>query len=197
MKDFLFISKLLPKLGEGAFFRTIFTYALKVLAVSIGIMSVVAWVGYWIIIFKLSVGGIIGGLIFQLIFVVAAYAVIHIIWIRADDIKEQEAGEFTIIPIISTMVRMFGEVAAAFLIIFGIGGGIFLIFAGWEAYQVFSVFLPVVSAGSAFLSGIMFTISFAIAGFLALIFHYLIAELIVILVDMARNIKAIRDNTEK
>lgn len=196
MKDYLFMSKLLPKLGEGAFFRNVFTYALKVIAICIGIIGAITWIGYWIVIFKLGIGGIIGGILFQLIYLVAIYAVIHIVWIRANDIKGQEAGEFTIIPIMSTMVRMFGEVAAAFLIIFGIGGGIFLIVAGSGANQIVSILLPVVSVGSTFLSGILFTITFAIAGFVALIVNYLIAELIVVLVDMARNIKAIRNATE-
>lgn len=196
MKDYLFMSKLLPKLGEGAFFRNVFTYALKVIAVLIGIGCLISWIGFWVAIFQLSVVGIIGGLIFQLIFVVAAYAVIHIIWIRADEIKKQEAGDFTIIPIIATMVRMTGEVLATFLVIFGVAGGVFVIFAGFEAYRVFSEFVPSISVGSTFLGGITFSITFAIAGFIALIVNYLLAELIVVLVDMARNLKAIRRSVE-
>lgn len=196
MKDYLFMSKLLPKLSEGSFFRNVFTYALKVIAVFVGIIGLITWIGNWILIFKMNVEGIIGGLLFQLVFVVAIYAVIHIIWIRSDDIKKQEPGDYTIIPIMSTMVRMSGEVAASFFVIFGVGGGIFIIFAGRQAMEIIDFMSSVGSLSSSFLAGIMFIIVMAIIAFIALIIHYLIAELIVVLVDMARNLKAIRQSAE-
>lgn len=71
-------------------------------------------------------------------------------------------------------------------------------FAGYQAYYlgVLSILPAYYLDGGSFFSGIVFMISGSVFGLLCLIFYYLIAELIIVIINMANNLKAVRQALE-
>jgi hypothetical protein len=98
---------------------------------------------------------------------------------------------------------MTGEIYACFFIPLSIGGGIAMWFGGGsimrnlERYSYMPPALDFLSGGgSSFLGGLMFMITGVVVAFMTLVFFYLLSELLVVTVDMARNLRATREIAE-
>ncbi len=95
---YLFMKPLLGKLGEGAFFCRLIAHALRATAALIVLFSLVTFFEAGKLIFQLPAQGILGRVLFELFFVLAIYAVVHVFLIRARDIEQIQAGEFYALP---------------------------------------------------------------------------------------------------
>lgn len=211
MKKYLFMQPLLKFVGEGTLFSRIFAAVLRVFAVLLTIAALVGWIGLWKLVFTMEGAAILGGIVFQTLFVVGVYMVVHTVWIRAANIADIGKSDFTIIPIVSVFLRMLGEIYACISVAVGVGGGILLLFGaygglaqratsavpgmGWQDSLFSGLFGG--ESGSTFLSAVLVTVSGAIGAVLWLALFYLAAELVVVLVDIARNTRAVRDIAER
>lgn len=211
MKKYLFMQPVLKFVGEGTLFSRIFASALRVFAVLLTIGALIAWIQLWKMVFSMDGAAILGGVVFQALFVVGVYMVVHTVWIRAANIEGIGKSDFTVIPIVSIFLRMLGEIYACISVVVGVGGGILLLFGaygglahrttraipgmGWQDSLFSGLFGG--DSTSSFLSAILVTVSGAVGALFWLVLFYLASELVVVLVDIARNTRAVRDIAEK
>ncbi len=211
MKKYFFMQRVLKFIGEGTLFSRIFASALRVFAVLLGIGALVGWIQLWKPVFDMSGAAILGGVLFQAFFVVGVYMVIHTLWIRAADIQAIGKSEFTIIPIVSIFLRMLGEIYACISVAVGAGGGVLQLFAGysglasratrsipgmgWEQSLLSGLFGG--DTTSSFISALLLMVGGAIGALFWLVLFYQASEFIVVLVDIARNTRAVREIVER
>jgi hypothetical protein len=196
---FLFMGPVLRLISQGQFFRRVFSIALRVLAVVIALGGLVGWLVAWRLVFELPPAGILGGIIFQLLFVVAIYMVAHTLLIRATNIAELPDAEFTVIPIASIFLKLIGEVYACFVVVIAVGGGILTWFAGGYAQLLLQGVMPFVPSfgGETFVGGLLFMVGGALTAFFVLVSFYLLSELVVVMVDIASNTSVTRRIAEQ
>jgi hypothetical protein len=198
MEKYLFMEAVLEKISQGQFFRKAFAVALQVLAVVIVMAAIVAWITVWKSISGYSAEAIFGIIIFQLLFVIAVYMVVHILLIRAGNIKALPDSEYTVIPIVSITLKLSGEIYASFVTVISVAGGILTWFIGSSAFYMIkrSAPLPFFSSygsGERFWAGLVFMAGGLFSAFVGLVLFYFLAEAVVVLVDIAKNIKMTRE----
>jgi len=192
MEKYFFMEAVLQKISQGQFFRKAFAVALQILAVLIAIAALVAWITVWKSISGYSPEAILGIIIFQLLFVIAVYMVVHILFIRAGNINALPDSEYTVIPIVSITLKLFGEIYASFVTVISIAGGILTWFIGSSAFYMIKNSAPLVpsyGSGEGFVGGLVFMVGGLFSAFVGLVLFYFLAEAVVALIDIAKNIK--------
>ncbi|MEI6610450.1 MAG: hypothetical protein WCO53_11985 [Deltaproteobacteria bacterium] len=192
MEKYFFMETVLEKISQGQFFRKAFAVALQILAVLIAIAALVAWITVWKSISGYSPEAILGIIIFQLLFVIAVYMVVHILLIRAGNISALTDSEYTVIPIVSITLKLFGETYASFVTVISVAGGILTWFIGSSAFYMIKKSAPLVpsyGSGEGFVGGLVFMVGGLFSAFVGLVLFYFLAEAVVVLVDIAKNIK--------
>ena len=190
MNDFLFMGPAIQALSKGRVFQQIFALILRVVGVLTFLFLAYTWIRMWGLVFHL--GGffaVVGGIIFQGIFVIGAYMVLHAIFIRAGTLAALPQGDFVVIPIMSVLLRLMGEIYASVLAVVAVGGCILAWFAGDRAMYLLSIVsggMPL-PTGSGFIGGLMVLIIGICAAFASLVIFYFLAELLVIFADIALN----------
>jgi hypothetical protein len=141
---------------------------------------------------------IIGGLLFGLIFFVAILAIGQIFWYRADCVSALEESQYTVIPIVSILFRAAGEVYATLGASMAVGGCLFIWMARAYPNLLFRGLpdvMPSFSPNLTFLGGLSFLGYVGVVSFLVLIFFYFLAESVVVMVDMASQIRLLVRHT--
>src|SRR5258708_15706858 len=139
----------------------------------------------------------IGGLLVAVLMAAAFFAVSQIYLFRAQSVYDLEDSPFTIIPILSILFRASGEAYAVGALAFGVGGCLFTWLSGMSPMTLLSGlggFMPPIPGlnelgGQSFVSGLIFLVTMIIAAFGALVAFYALAELVVVLVDIAINVR--------
>lgn len=199
MEKYLFMKSFLQLLSQGNFFRKAYAIVLRVLAVLVVIAALVGWIQVWKLVSGAATDAILGIIIFQFLFVIAIYMVVHAILIRAGDIAGLPESDFTVIPIVSISLKLIGEIYACFVAAVSVGGGI----AMWLKSDAFFMirgsapFIPIFGGGEGFFGGLLFIAGGLFAAFIALVFFYFLAEAVVVMVDIAKNTKITRQVAEK
>jgi hypothetical protein len=192
MKDYLFVPHLLNLIARPKFFNRAIAISLRVAAALTVLVSLVSFFHASKVIFNLSPTGILGGILFQLFYIVAVYTVAHAIIIRADDIENLPGSEFNTITLMSVLLQLIGEAYAAFVSLLAVGGGIFIWFTARSIDKLlFPVprFLPAFGDAS-FIGGIQFMIGGVFAAIVALVLFYFLSELMILLARIAKNNRA-------
>jgi hypothetical protein len=210
MKKYLFMSPVLKFIGEGGLFGNVFASVLRVLTILLALGAVVAWIGFWKLVFNMEGAALLGGVLFQVLFVLAVYMIAHTIWIRAQDIETLGRSEFTVIPIVSILLKLAGEIYACVSISVGVALGALTLFAGYNELgrAVFGIGLPgmgvvqmlggIFGAGaSSFVSAVLLVLGGALGAVFWLVVFYLASEAIIVIVDIARNTRALRETSER
>jgi hypothetical protein len=141
--------------------------------------------------FQLPTQGTIGGLLFAIIFVAAIAALFQIYFYRAESVRNLGESPFTVIPIFSILFRTLGETYATFGVAVGVGGCVFIWLSGMSPMRFLpgiGEMLPAVSGGT-FLDGVEFLVLAVVLSFVFLIGFYFLAEAVVVVVDIACNIR--------
>jgi len=202
MKKYLFMQRALAVISQGHLFTSIVASALRVFAVLLSLGALVAWLRMWKLVFNMNGAAILGGALFQAFFVIGVYMVIHTWWIRAEDIRALRGSEFTVIPILSVLLRMLGETYACVSLTLGVGGGVAALFGAHLGNRI-AWFLPGVSlpqfllvgllggSENSFISAVLLAVGGAIAAVFWLFLFYCASEILVALVAVARNTAAL------
>ena len=150
-----------------------------------------------------SAGATIGGIIMALLLAAALVAVSQIYLFRANSVQELDDSPFTVIPIVSILFRAAGETYAVVGLALGIGGCVFTWLTGASPGSVLTAvgsslgpFTPTFAGGTGngpFLDGLVFAAGFAVMAFVALVSFYALAEMVVVIVDIAINIRKIEN----
>lgn len=190
MDKYFFMKPVLHFISEGKFFRKTVAIALRVLAIAITFAGLVGWIVNWKFVFSLPVAGIIGGIIFQLLMVIAVYMVVHVMYIRSINIERLPEAEYTVIPIVSLCFKLVGEMYASFLAVTAVAGGLYIWLTGRDAGKdllgVAATFAPAFR-DLTFLGGVRYILSGATMAFITLLFSYFLSEAVIVMVDIARN----------
>lgn len=199
MQKFLFMKSILKLLSQGKFFRKICSIFLRAIATVIILAGLAGFFIGWQAVLELPISGLLGGIIFQLLFIIAIYMVVHTLLIRAYDITNLPESEYIVIPITSIFVKLIGEVYACFASVVAIGGGILIWFAGSYAQSILKDLTPLIPSfgGETFVSGILFIMSGVLSGFFVLVFFYCGSEFMIVIVNIARDIKETRKVAEQ
>ena len=190
MNKVLFMSPFIDQISKGKVFSKIFTNVLRVIAVIAGIAGIVGWILMWKLVFEIPAAGVVGGIIYQLIFAVLIYMVVHAILIRANHISKIADGGYPVIPVVSVFFKLLGEVYASFAAAVSVGGGILIWFAGRYSYDLLkpvSPFLLKHVGGEAFLGGLLYILVGVVFAFFVLVGFYLLSELFVAVINIAKN----------
>jgi len=199
VEKYLFMPMVLQKLAQEKFFRKICVIALQVLAVVAGFAGITGFVQIWNYTSRLQGSVLPGGVIFILFFVVAVYMVVHTLWIRSQQLQELPEAEFCIVHIAASFIRLVGELYACLAVPVAVGGGIFIWFGQGGAKDFIKNLFPLLkSFGEAnFLGGIEFILGGVFYALFVLLFCYLLAELLVILLDLTMNTRFTRQIVEQ
>ncbi|HZP16978.1 MAG TPA: zinc ribbon domain-containing protein [Terriglobales bacterium] len=185
----------LRALSEGKVIRTAVALTMQILAVVLLLGGIYLLVELLKASSQMPAGGTIGGILLAVIMVAAIFAVSQINLYRAQAVRELPDSQFTIIPIISILLRTAGEVYAVLAVAAAIGGCLFIWFSGASPGTMLSGVLPwmpsIPSQGQSFIDGLIFLVWFALAGFISLVAFYGAAELVVVTVDIASNVRLI------
>ena len=202
MKQYFFIPTLLEIIERPDFFNRGCAGALRVFAALFALGALIVWFQIWKAVFNMNGAGILGGVIFQLFFVVGVYMVLHLLWVRAAHIEALVPAEFVVLPILPVFFKLCGEMYASIALSNGFGRGALHLFVnqsqlgersalpgvGWE--HAFLVKLFGGSDGiSSFINAILYALGGVIGAVLWLVIFYLAAELVSLLLGIARDLR--------
>ena len=176
----MFMGPFLRLLEKSGFFSRMVGIMLRVLAALIILGSLATIFKAGKVMFDLPAGGIMGGIMYQLFYILAIYAVAHALIIRARDIEAQKNADNFVLPIASYLARLVGEMYAAFVSLTAIGGGIFVWFTGQPVAKIMSPipFLFPMPKQPDFMGGIELILSGILIATAAIIATYIVAELL-------------------
>ena len=203
VEKFLFMRALLERLGDSGFLNRATAITLRVLAALIVLFSLTTFFKVGQLIFKLPANSILGGVLFEVFFVLAVYAVAHVLVIRAGEISRLVPGEHHALPLAPILLRAAGETYSAFVILVAIGGGIFVWFTSLKLSNsnilnpVIQFLMPTPRADVSFMGGIEFMLSGILAGIAALVLAYIAADVFRLLLrDRRPMTEVVRNNGE-
>lgn len=184
----------LEALNEGRKLRSGAAMLLRLMAVFTGLGGLYL-VGKIVVgAFDLSVAAAIGAILFALVLGAALVGVVQVLWYRADKVSRIEDSPFTAIPIVSHFARAAGETYAVLGVAVALGGCVFIWLSGGGPAPLpggWGAFFPGMEGGNTFVAGLLFLVSTGVLAALNLFLAYLVAELIVVLADIADNTRAL------
>ncbi len=184
----------LKALSEGRIIRSSIAIVMQVVAVLILLGGLLALIQILKLAFSLSSAtATVGGLVVAVCVAAAVFAIAQIYLFRAQSVRELEDSPFTVVPILSILFRAAGETYAVLALALGVGGCIFTWFSGMSPRSLLGGLgdaIPGMPAGGGgFLDGVIFVVVLTVVAFLALVVFYALAELVVVTVDIAINIR--------
>jgi len=185
----------LGALAQGKFIRNTIAIVMQVAAVVVLLGGLLAVIQVLKMAFQIPAAtATIGGLLVAVLLAAAVFGVAQIYLYRAQSIRDLEESPFTVIPILSILFRTTGESYAVMAVAFGIGGCLFTWLSGLSPRMLLAGmgdFLPPMLAGGgqSFVDGLMFLVFMVVAAFASLVAFYALAELVVVLVDIAINVR--------
>lgn len=195
MENYFFMRPVLGWLAQPRRFNQLLAFTLRGLAILIVPFSLVTFFKAGKVIFDLPASGILGGVFFELFFLVAIYSVVHVLFIRARDIETLPGGDYNMFPLAAILSKAAGETLAAFISLVAIGGGIFVWFTGKAVGAMLNPppkFMPLFG-DTTFMGGIEFMVGGVLSAILILVLSALIAEGLKLLTETAARLVASRE----
>ncbi|MCD6579347.1 hypothetical protein J7L48_07705 [bacterium] len=181
MEKIMFIKVVLDNLSKEDFFKKTAALFIRILTALLLINALVSWIKLWKVVFDLSASALIGGIVFQLLFIIGMYMITHIMIIRTENILKLKTEKYYLFPLGATIIKMIGEIWASFLVFMGISGGILIWFAGNQSGRVIRNvpminLLGKVGLKGDFLGGLTFMVQLIITGCIVIFISYLLSE---------------------
>ena len=203
MNLFQFIDPAFHALNDGKVIRIAVTWAIRVMAVILGVIGVVWCIGF----IALGIKGsdtmfgnrsaelLIAVLLFSVFGLAFGYLECGVCLFRAKSVSELREGHFIVLPILSILLRLLGEITCIAYGLIGIGGGLVLWIAGFNPLSSIgsiSLGLPFEALGSGgLIGGLEFAIFMLLLAFGAIALFYALAEFTVVAVEIANNTRAL------
>lgn len=179
MNRYLFMSRLLPLLSKPGFLNKLVAVMLRAAAAVVILVSLAFIFTAGKVTFGLPAQTIMGGILFQILYIIAIYAVVHTILIRANDIEQLTQNEYMALPMGVILLKLVGEVYAFFVALTAIGGGIFVWFTNKGVATILSPmpwFFPAPSDPN-FTGGLTIMLAGVLLAAAVLISFYMLSEL--------------------
>jgi len=185
---------------QGRLFRLVFPWVLRLVALLLLVFGVYVWIEVWIHISR-PVGIILATIFSQLLWIVALYALIHTLLIRASDIARLPEGDYPAVSTACILFRLIGELGAVISLFIGIVGCVAIWIAGADGTSLIAGLplvpdIPILTA-SGFLVGLQLLLMSIVQATLYVLGAYLVAELVMVTVAIFRNTRTIRESMEK
>jgi hypothetical protein len=184
-----FFYPVLKALKDGRVIRRVVVLALQivaVLAVLGGLLALVLALG-------LSGGFSVAGLLIAIFTLIGALCAAQVFWYRAGTVRDLEEGDFTVIPVVSILFRMFGETSLAVGIASSIGVGLAGVVSGSGApagMSPLSTLIPGLGGGG-LVGGLIAMVAGCIFSFFSLLLFYFLAESTLVAVDIAQHVRTL------
>jgi hypothetical protein len=182
---YFFMRALLDRLTQPVFFGRIIAVALRVVAALIGLFSLTVFFKVGKLTFELPAEHAVGGVLFEVFFVLAVVAAIQVLLLRANNIEEPKGGDTYAIATISLLLKLVGEMYCAFVALVAIGGGLFVWFTNQGLERVLGPVKAIVSefgGDPTFMGGIQFMAAGVFTGLAVLVVTYAAAQAMSLLV---------------
>jgi len=188
MENYYFMRSVLGWLAEPRHFNRLMAITLRFVAALVVPLSLVTFFKAGKVIFDLPASVILGGIVFQMFYIVAIYCVVHGLFIRARDVDALAGGDYNMFPLMALIIRAIAEGMASFICLVAIGGGIFVWFTGKGVSAILNPpphFLPVYG-DTTFMGGIEFMVGGVLSAIAMLGVAYLSADVLRLLFEVAR-----------
>lgn len=191
MEKYFFMRPLLDLLAQGRFFSRLVSIVLRVVAALFVLFSLATFFKAGKIIFELPANGILGGVLFEIFFILAAYAVAHVLLIRARDIDNLQSGDLYALSMAPILLKLIGEAYASFVGFVAVGGGLFVWFTNLGLGKILNpivrALFPTARDDPSFMGGIEFMLSGVLVAIAVLVVSYILSEMFVLLARSAGN----------
>lgn len=194
-----FLNTALKAMEDGRVIRKAVAVTLRVLAVLAALVGLYVLAGILSASFKSpttearTMGEVaMGGLVFGVLWVATVACVVQILWYRGASVAALGDSPFTVIPIVSILLRAAAEIYGAVGLGVGIGGCLFIWLAGLNPLDMLGPvgeLLPSRGDRVSFWGGILFLVGMTLTSAVVLAFFYFLAESVVVVVDIARNVR--------
>ena len=183
----------LQTLESGSIIRIGVTLALRILGgltVLAGIYSVIELLKAA---FNLPTADTITGIVVAALIGLAFFSAFQVLFYRAASVSELGSSSFTVMEIVSILLRTIGEVYAMLAAVVGLAGCLFTWFVGIHGGNFGASFFPAlpIPIDNQFLFGLAFLVFLNLLGFGVLILFYFLAETVVVMADIAINIRSL------
>ena len=182
MEKYLLAPLFISKLGQDDNFRSYFSLILKALAVVGAFAALVVFFLGWKDLFEMSSEAMIGGIIYQLTFAVAACLAVHFTLLRAAEAKKSVPGRPAPLSVAAVVLKLAGEAWGFSSALLGSSAAVYVWFAGRDADVLLNktaVFFPFLQARPAsFAGGASLIVQGFVYGALALLVGYLLSDLL-------------------
>lgn len=190
IEKYLFMRPVLNLLEQERFLRRAVAVALKVGAALIILFSLALFFSAGRLLFDLPPNGILGAVLFEVFFVLAVYAAVHVLLIRARDIERLAAGDFVALRLAPILLRALAEAYAGFVSLVAIGTGFFVWFTNLSVdkvlYPAVRSLFPSMRENASFMGGIEFMLSGILVAVGVLLLAYVLAEALSLLTRSLR-----------
>ncbi len=187
-EDYLFMRPLLRHMGDAAFMYKAIPMVLRGCAALTILASLAVFFSAGKMIFELpTISAIFGGIMFQLLYILGVYAVVHVFVIRARDIARLQPKENYMLPMSAILLKLLGEAYASFVALVALGSGVFVWFTGLKAGVILgplAQFFPTIGDPS-FIGGIEIILKGLLIAVASIISTYIVSELITVLSNLA------------
>jgi zinc-ribbon domain len=190
---------ILSALSQGKVIRNSISIVLQLGAALVLLGALLAMVQILKLSFQLqSAAATFGGVLFAILLAAALFGVSQVYLFRAQSVRELKDSPFTVIPIVSILFRAAGETYAIIAIGGGIGGCLFTWLSGSSPASLVPNLGPYApnlagaeTGNGVFLDGLLFFAGLAVMAFISLVMAYALAEIVVVIVDIALNVRKI------
>lgn len=177
------MGRLLQLFGKPGFLNKLVAVMLRVAAAVAVLVSLAFTFAAGKVTFGLPTQTIMGGILFQILYILAIYSVVHAILIRARDIEQLPPSDFMVLSMGTVLLKLVGEVYAFFVALTAVGGGIFVWFTNKSVASILNPmpwFYPVPS-GPNFTGGLTIMLVGVLLATAVLIGFYMLSELLTVL----------------
>jgi len=193
----LVLYPVLDSLNSGSFIRRAISLALQIGGGFMALTCLIGLAGLLKVAFgeSLPAAATLGFLLFTLVCLGALVACLQIIWYRAKSIRDIGNGTgFVVMPIVSILFRLAGEIYATLLILLGLGGCLAIWLGQVNPLDFAGGLTPSLLRGGSstgFMGGVSLAAFGCLGGFATLIAFYFLAELSIVLASIARDMRAL------
>jgi len=183
MNRYLFMNRLLPLLGKPGFLNKLVGLMLRVAAAVVILVSIAFIFHAGKKTFELTTQTIMGGVLFDILYIIAIYSVVHAILIRGREIEQMPQHEYMVLSMGAILLKLVGEVYAFFVALTAIGGGIYVWFTNTGVSTILNPmpwFYPAPSNPN-FTGGLTIILVGVLLATAVLIGFYMLAELVTLL----------------
>jgi hypothetical protein len=203
MRLFRFLDPIFDSLSSGNVIRITVAWAIRIMAVVLALIGFLWFIGFVTLGIKGSDTGfssrstevLIGALVFSVFGLVFGYLTCGICLFRSKSVLKVDDGHFVVLPVFSILFRLLGEITATTYCLIGVGGCLLLWIADFNPLaqlERLGLAFPFTSLGlGGFFGGIEFAIFMILVGFAAIVFCYAIAELTIVVVEIAGNTRCL------